>query len=215
MKSLFRLFLGVVTLAGIVLSYVYGPHNEIADAVTRNVSYFSFFTVQTNIIVALAALLPVVVPRSVPGRIFDNPSVRTAIANYIIVVGVVYHILLAPLWNPEGLNLLSLVILHYITPAMFVADWLLFNENGETRWISSFRVLIYPAIYAAYSLTRGAMTGWYPYPFIDVADLGYAIALRNMAALAAAFIVLQLVLVGIDKSLALMKYGPARSQAGQ
>ncbi|MFP3920418.1 MAG: Pr6Pr family membrane protein [Dichotomicrobium sp.] len=215
MKPLFRLLLGVVTLAGIVLSYFYGPHNEIADAVTRNVSYFSFFTIQTNILVALATLVPVFAPSSAAGRFFDSAPVRTAIANYIIVVGVVYDILLAQLWEPEGLNLISLVILHYITPVMFVADWLLFNEKGETRWTGSVWVLAYPAVYAAWTLARGAMTGWYPYPFIDVADLGYAVALRNMAALAAAFVVLQLVLIGIDKSLTLLKYGTARSHARQ
>lgn len=215
MRNLFGLLTAAMALAGLYLSYFHGPHTDIAQAVMRNANYFSFFTIQTNILVALAALVPVVAPRSTPGRFFDSPPVRTAIANYIIVVGVVYHILLAPLWKPEGLNLLSLIILHYVTPALFVADWLLFNEKGGMRWTGAFRVLAYPAVYATWTLARGALTGWYPYPFIDVAELGYAVALMNMAALAAAFVVLQLVLIGIDKSLASLKYGAARSQAGE
>jgi len=200
-KALFRLVTGVITVAGLWLAYRHGPHNAIADPLTRNVNFFSFFTIQSNILVALAMLLPAVAPGTWLARFFASPGVRIAIATYIIIVGVVYYALLAHLWDPEGLNLLSLIILHYVTPVAFVADWLFFTGKGEARWFATVRALAYPAVYAVWTLARGAVTGWYPYPFIDVADHGYPVVLTNMAGLALAFLVLGLVLTAIDKRL--------------
>jgi hypothetical protein len=39
--------------------------------------------------------------------------------------------------------------------------------------------LIWPSLYIAYTLAHGAVSDWYPYPFIDVVELGYPTALRN------------------------------------
>lgn len=55
--------------------------------------------------------------------------------------------------------------------------------------------------YAAFSLLHGAVTGFYPYPFLEVRQLGYERVLLNMGVLTAAFAVLGLILVGIDRLL--------------
>jgi hypothetical protein len=46
----------------------------------------------------------------------------------------------------------------------------------------------YPLVYAAYSLIHGAVTGFYPYPFINVSNLGYDKLLINMAVLVLVFL---------------------------
>lgn len=56
-----------------------------------------------------------------------------------------------------------------------------------------------------YSLIHGAVTGYYPYPFLDVTQLGYQRVLLNMAALTAVFALLGLVLVGIDRMLRIVE----------
>jgi hypothetical protein len=61
--------------------------------------------------------------------------------------------------------------------------------------------LLSPLGYAAFSLIHGAVTGFYPYPFLSVMQLGYARALLNMSVLTAAFAVLGLILVGVDRVL--------------
>jgi hypothetical protein len=55
--------------------------------------------------------------------------------------------------------------------------------------------------YAALSLLHGAVTGFYPYPFLEVGQLGYERVLLNMGVLMAAFAVLGLILVGVDRLL--------------
>ena len=47
---------------------------------------------------------------------FDRPSVRTAILTYIIIVALIYHYLLAKLWNPQGWQLVADTIEHVVTP---------------------------------------------------------------------------------------------------
>jgi hypothetical protein len=48
---------------------------------------------------------------------------------------------------------------------------------------------------------HGAVTGFYPYSFLEVGQLGYERVLLNMGVLMAAFAVLGLILVGIDRLL--------------
>jgi hypothetical protein len=67
------------------------------------------------------------------------------------------------------------------------------------RWKSAVVWLGYPLVYAAYSLIHGAVTGFYPYPFINVSNLGYDKVLINMAVLVLVFLGLGLALIGIDR----------------
>lgn len=197
---LYRILAGLIGIAGLTISFMHGTHGSEADLARRFVLFFSMFTNLTNMLVTLALLLPVVLPNTSIGRFFTDASVRSAIAGYIIVVGVVYHFLLAPLWQPEGLTLVAMVITHYVVPVLFVIDWM-FLTLGKAGVAFSKAVvsLIYPVVYLCWTLVHGAITSWYPYPFLDVAALGYATVLGNVAGLIGVFLVLQLLLVGIGR----------------
>lgn len=41
-------------------------------------------------------------------------------------------------------------------------------------------------------MVHGAATGWYTYPFLDVADLGYPRVLANIVGLVLVFLILEL-----------------------
>jgi len=201
-KTSLRLSTASAAIIAMYLSFKYGLHAQNPNPFSRVINYFSFFTILTNGIVALAMALPVLTPSGSPARFLDSPPVRTAIAAYILIVGVVYHLLLAPLWDPEGLNLAAQTILHTIVPIVFVLDWLLYVKHGETPWRIALTGLALPLIYALWTLAHGAWTGFYPYPFIDVSELGYPRVLVNMAGLVLAFVVIKLLLVALDKLLA-------------
>src|SRR4029077_4825839 len=161
--------IGAASLAwfAILLQYYLTVTKPGAPFIEATVRYFSFFTVLTNILVALALMLPWLAPDSTLGRFFTRPSVRTATLTYIIIVAVIYHYLLAKLWNPQGWQLLADTIEQVVTPGLYVIDWVLFVPKGTIRWRSAFVWLVYPLVYAAYSLVHGAVTGFYPYPFIN------------------------------------------------
>ena len=67
--------------------------------------------------------LPWLAPNTGSGASSTRPSVRTAILAYIIIVAVIYHYLLAKLWNPQGWQLVADTIEHVVTPALYVIDW--------------------------------------------------------------------------------------------
>jgi len=172
-----------------------------ADLVTSTIKFFSFFTILSNVLAALALLLPVAMPNTSLGRFFDRYSVRTALTGYIIIVGVVYFLLLRDLSHRQGWGLFFEHVLHYVTPPLFVLDWLLFVPKVEVDWRVGFTSLGFPALYLAWTFVHGDSTGWYPYPFIDVPELGYTRALVNVGGLIIAFLGLELALVGIGRLL--------------
>jgi hypothetical protein len=181
--------------------------------VTIVMRYFSYFTVLTNGLVAITATVPLVAPGSRAGRYFALPSVRTAVASYIALVGIAYSLLLRHVWSPEGLALVSDQIQHDVVPILYVALWVFSVEKGTLRWSDLPRWLIYPTIYLAVALIQGAMTGFYPYHFIDAGKLGYPGALAGMTKLVLAFLVIGLLAIAIDRLMGRRNAGNGRAPA--
>ncbi len=69
--------------------------------------------------------------------------------------------------------------------------WL--GRKDGIRW------LFFPIGFGLWALFWGAIFGFYPYPFIDVAVLGYPQAFLNILLMLAGFFVLGLGLVAIDR----------------
>lgn len=173
--------------------------NRVMSIISTIFQYFSYFTILTNILVALAFTFIVVAPDSRRGKFFRQPKVLTAIAVYITVVGLVYNLILRFLWAPSGLQLVVDELLHSVMPVAFVIFWLAFVPKGELQWKDVFPWLLYPLIYLIYILLRGAGTGRYPYPFIDVNTLGYSRVLLHCGGLFLVFFLLSLLFVGIGR----------------
>jgi hypothetical protein len=81
--------------------------------------------------------------------------------------------------------------------------------RSSLRWKDAFWWLAYPAAYCTYTLLRGAVSGWYPYPFLDANTLGYARVSVNAVMLLAAFLVTGLVFVAMGRWM-----GRAETKAG-
>lgn len=163
--------------------------------------FFGYFTILTNLLIAVCLSSILLKPGSSSGRFFSRPSTMTAIALYIFIVGLVYNTILRFIWEPTGLQKWVDEALHVIIPLLFVILWLLFIPKGSLKWIHPFRWLIYPAIYLVYALLRGALSGFYAYPFINVKESGYNRVLLNSAGLMLVFIITGFLFVGIDKLL--------------
>src|SRR5262245_34649704 len=186
----------IVTQYSLIASTRSGP-----QLVTFTVNFFSFFTIISNILIALAMTLPWLAPGSRLGRWFERPAVRTVLAGYIIVVGVVYHVMLRGLFHPQSWRLVCEIILHYVTPTLFVLDWLIFVPKRDLPWKTSVGGLVLPLGYVAWTLLHGAITGFYPYPFLNVLRLGYVQVFINIVSLIVAFVILMLALVGTARLL--------------
>ena len=147
------------------------------------IAFFSFFTILTNLLVVLV-LTSIAIGHS---GFFTNTSMQAAIASYIAIVGVVYELLLRRTWNPQGAQRLADVLLHTVMPIGYVLFWLLFAPRTGLRWKTTISWLIYPAVYLVFTLARGAVSGVYPYPFVDANVLGYGRVLLNAAGFVGVF----------------------------
>jgi len=175
-------------LLQLYLIIVNAPSNGLPVA-TAVVNYFSFFTILTNLLVAVALTFSGPERASVLGSFCSRPTVQTAIAVYISIVGIVYSLVLRSLWDPEGLQKIADKVLHDAVPLLYVVYWALFVRKDGLQFRDVGRWLLYPAIYLVYTLIRGAASGRYPYHFLDAGQLGYSRVGANIVLLVAAFAV--------------------------
>ena len=84
-------------------------------------------------------------------------------------------------------------------PLLFALYWWRRTHKGALRIGHVLAWSGYPLVYFGYVLLRGQMIGFYPYPFIDVAALGYEQVLLNALVMLAAFMLLGLCVVGLDR----------------
>ncbi|MCX4831718.1 Pr6Pr family membrane protein [Streptomyces sp. NBC_01016] len=144
---------------------------------TRLVRMLSYFTIQSNILVLACAVILVLRP----GR--DGAGWRVLRLDALLgitITGLVFAIVLAPQIHAEGVSLWITVGLHYIAPPMTLVGWLLFGPRGRIDGATVGWAFVWPALWIAYTLVHGAVTDWYPYPFLDVHTRGYGLALRNI-----------------------------------
>lgn len=123
----------------------------------------------------------------------------TAITVYILVVGLVYQVVLRSLWHPEGLQMWVDELLHTLIPAAVLIFWALYQNFESLKWKSIFVWLIYPLVYLVFVLLRGKVSGFYPYPFVDVAQLGFQKVMTNSAFLLIFFVFISAIIIGCGK----------------
>ena len=187
---------GILGWAALLLQYVLVLIGTLgADPFTRSVNFFSYFTILTNILAALALTLPWLAPQSALGEFFSRPTVRTAIAAYIIIVMTIVYFVLRHLTELQGWDFVADLLLHYVMPVLFVIDWLFLVPKQTLKMMDSLHWLAFPTIYLVWTFIHGAFSGFYPYPFLNGAELGNARVLLNEAGLLIIFLVVGIVLV--------------------
>jgi hypothetical protein len=172
-----------------------GEGLSVAASIVR---FFAYFTILTNIFVVLihAAGLSA-------GRLsfFRRPRVIMSALVAITVVSIVYHFLLADLWNPQGLQKITDVMLHYLAPALMVAWWLAYGRTGTARLGDIRFMLVYPLAYVGYVFVRAPIAGEVPYPFLDFWQYGWPHVLQMIVAILALFLAVAALAVAADRFL--------------
>ncbi|GAB6407107.1 Pr6Pr family membrane protein [Pseudomonas sp. MHK4] len=161
-------------------------------------SFFSYFTVLSNTLVATALTCAATSRESAARRWFLQPWVSSGIAVSITVVSLAYNLLLRHLWHPQGWQWLADELLHDVMPLLFILYWWRCVPKGRLRVGHIGLWVIYPLAYFAYSLLRGHVLAVYPYPFIDVEKLGYPQVFINAGGLLLGFVLIALLLIGWD-----------------
>lgn len=159
--------------------------------------FFSFFTVLTNI----AAVLVYAAILSGRPRWFGRPTVIAGVTVAITVVSITYATILAQLWQPTGWLFVADATLHYVAPVCFVMWWLAFGRSGASRVADIPRWLVYPFVYLAFVMLRGAILSQYPYPFLDLTVKSASQVAVASAMMLGLFLIVSLAAVAADRML--------------
>ena len=143
-------------------------------------NFLSFFTIQSNLLAGVVLLLVVSRPEA-PWLSW----LRGLATLCMVVTGVVFSLLLSGL-PADVLTAVPWdnVVLHYLVPVWFALDWALGPPAPPVPFRSGLLWVLYPLAYVTYSLVRGPLVDWYPYPFLDPAEGGYAAVAVTSAGIA-------------------------------
>ncbi|GAA4312168.1 Pr6Pr family membrane protein [Compostibacter hankyongensis] len=135
----------------------------------RGLNLFSFFTVQSNLIAAATLLAEawMLVTGRRPGPGFG--MLRGAAVLYMLLTALVYALLLQGVVDANSALAFNWknFILHQLAPLFVLVEWLLWPPALSVSSGRSLTWLIFPILWLVYTLTRAALTGWYPYPFLN------------------------------------------------
>lgn len=175
----------------------------------RVFNLFCFFTIQSNVIVGITCMLLAVDPHrsSTAFRAFRLTGLVC-----IAVTGIVFHTLLSGLAELHSWELGADHALHTISPLMAVAGWIVFGPRRLTAPRIVVLSLIFPVCWLIFALIRGEIIDSYPYPFLDVNDVGYARVLLNTVGISALYVGLAVGATALDGRLDRVR--PVRERAG-
>jgi hypothetical protein len=164
------------------------------------IHYFSFFTILTNLIVAICSTVVLIANKtSLLYKFFSKTTTLTAITVYILIVGIIFNVILRRIIHLNGMQEISSDLLHVATPLLFLIFWIMFVPKQNIKRQQAFVWLVYPIVYIIYIIIHGRISGFYPYPFINVSKLGLSKALFNSFIILLAFFILSVLFIEIKK----------------
>lgn len=172
-------------------------------------NYFSYFTVLSNVLTVLAlAVGGVADPQGERWQLF-----RGGVTLYMVITGIIYAVLLAGIdvgvADPWTNN-----VVHRIMPVVILIDWIVVPPRKKISEAQSLIWLVFPFVYGIYSLIRGPIVDWYPYPFLDPRSQGYVALVIGLLVLVAAFLLMALAVNAVGRLGSRWRYG-AQSDAAR
>lgn len=193
MKLRLNFFITIIAWFAVIVQFILMLQNRVESVPETIIRFFSFFTILTNTLVAIYFTQKVFIKKE------SKSGSLTAVTLYITIVGLVYQIVLRPIWNPEGMQMIVDELLHSIIPLCVLIYWAIYENKWSVKWSQIPKWLIYPLFYLVFILIRGNFSNFYPYPFVNVTELGMKAVLINSFLLMIVFLVIASVLVGLGK----------------
>jgi len=144
----------------------------------RFVRFFSFFTVESNLLV-LATSIALVIDPERDGALFRVLRLDALLG--IAITWIVFALVLSKIVHVEGLAAWINFGFHDASPVLALVGWLVFGPRPRIDARTIALAFVWPIAWIVYTLIRGALVAWYPYPFLDAAALGYPKVLANVA----------------------------------
>lgn len=193
------IWLSLVLRLGIAAEQAVQAGDDIAWALLERLGHF---TIVTTVLAGLAATAALCSARGKGGALVNRlagADFATLVATSLVLVALVYTLVLRSQWQPEGLHLLVDSLLHDVIPLLFLVYWWLVVHKADLRYTRVLVWLFYPVFYLLAVLLAGLAFGWYPYPFLEVPELGALRVRFNIVGLLVFYGVLGALLVLIGR----------------
>ena len=184
------------TIVVVLAAIVFAIYETVRVGTFNPTRYFAYFTIQSNLL-GVASFAWVLARRGEP-RSHALESFRGAVTGYLTVVFFVVILLLEDVDVGLRLGWVDFV-LHKLFPVIVVLDWLLDPPTTRLTARDALAWLAYPLAWTGLTLARGAIDGWYPYPFLDPADGGYGRVVITAIAITVGFVVISLAIVALGR----------------
>ena len=182
-----RVFFAGLTGVAIVVQLV----SLAAKGTLNPVSYFSYFTIDSNLI-AIGVLIAGAISRDRASTRLD--LVRGGAVVYMSITGIVFTLLLANTDVDTAIPWVNSVV-HELMPLVMLADWLVTPPAVRLQLRQGLLWLSFPLVWIVYTIIRGAIVNKYPYPFVDPANGGYASVTVYCIAILIAMLVVSAIVV--------------------
>ena len=187
-----RTIWAVITLVAIIATW--------AETATRGpvnpFNFFGYFTLQSNSLLVIVAAIA-----GIAGFMRPSPQsrwivvLRSLTTVCMVIVGIVYATLLAPLGAEGGAPVpWANWVMHIAGPILVAIDWIFARDREPLSWRIAMMQLIYPITWVTVVLARGATDGWVPYPFLNP-NQGYGAVSFYVAIIAVTFLLASLLVV--------------------
>ncbi|WP_425863056.1 Pr6Pr family membrane protein [Arthrobacter sp. TWP1-1] len=184
-----RFLFGAVTLIAVGIQL--GIHIGHGFSV---LNFFSYFTNLSNIFAAVVLLVESVLTWRGKELGPAWQLLRCISVVCMALVGIVFQALLRDVDLGALLPWIN-TWLHYVMPVVVVADWLIQSPRNPISLRKLGIAVLFPLVYLAYSLIRGAAINWYAYPFLNPNNGGYGPVVITCVIVAVAFVVTSAVLI--------------------
>lgn len=197
-----KVYLGLLTITAwfaLIFQFYLHINSGAASSGELVIRFFSYFTIDSNLLVAICVTSIFLVPQTTLGSFFNRPSVITAIAVYITVVALIYNTVLRFLWILNGWSAVLNELLHVVIPILFLIYWIFLTSKNQLKWTDVWNWLSFPLIYIFFVLIRGSYLNFYPYPFLNIAELGLQKVILNCIFITFLFLILFFAFVYIGR----------------
>ena len=195
----------LIALAGITVNGIVAWRDtedigRFSPGLLRLLNTFAFFTIESNLLVCATSFL-LFLRLARPGLLFRWFWFVGLVA--ITITGIGYHWLLSEDHNPTGLADLGNTLVHYVVPIMAVVGFVAFAPRGMVSVRLVALTPLFLVVWGTFTLVRGEITEppWYPYPFIDAAAEGWGRVTVNGLGIAALYVAVGFVYLGLDRRL--------------
>ena len=201
---IYRIILSIIIIVGIIFNLI-GKNYDFN-------MLLSYYTVQSNIIILVILILEIINSLKKNKTFKDEAffqNIKGAGTIIILITGIIFTVMLAKYTKDwRGYRLYSSYLLHYISPPLFLIDFLFFdNTTQKIKYNKVIFWLTFPLCYYILGVIRTLfLDGFTPYPFMDVNTLGFAKSLEIVIVLLSIFYLLAILLCVVKNKIERKNY---------